>query len=178
MALAGCSTAGDDGDNAPPGPGPLPPPPRHLSLDGVDPCKLLTNDQLRVLDVGDQRLTPADTTRGPVCQWSHYQTEPQEGYLVELMVGRDIEEFLALPAKTVATSIAGFPAVQTDFVGLGEPRPGACTVLVGVAEHRTVQVSYSYTGAQPVTSEQSCAKARTAAEMATQTLIDRQGGDR
>lgn len=171
-----CGTPGSGTDV--PESGALPPPPQQLPLDTVEPCRLLTADQLRTLDVGGEISHQADSRRGAGCQWSHFPGEPQEGYLVELHVERDVEGFLTLPAQTLPTAVAGFPAVQTDFVGLGMPRPGSCTVLVGVAEGQTMQITYSYTGSLRVTTEQSCTKAQTAAEMAVQTVIERHGADR
>lgn len=78
------------------------------------------------------------------------------------------------PRGTRVTTIAGFPAIETQ--GQFSPPDRHCGVLVGVASGQTLQVQYDYDGtALPMTRELACQKARAAAELAMQTLIEQAG---
>ncbi|MGH3616385.1 MAG: hypothetical protein ACRDRK_28070 [Pseudonocardia sp.] len=62
-------------------------------------------------------------------------------------------------------------AIETQ--GLYSPEASHCGVLIGVAAGQTLQVQYDYDGtALPMTRELACQKARAAAELAMQTLIE------
>lgn len=155
----------------------LPPRPQEIRIDDLDPCSVFTPEQLRTLDVSGQRATRADERRGPLCQWSHVASEPFEGYLVLRTTDQGPETAYGNPNGTTVTTVAGFPAVETQALGGGGD--DHCMILVGVADGQTLQVQYDYNGTKmAMTRAQACEKARAAAEMATRTLIDRAGGGR
>jgi hypothetical protein len=179
FALIGCSGPDREAPAAERGI-PLPPRPQEIPIDGLDPCSVFTDDQLSRLDVGGERYTAPSGGRGAVCQWRHSPAEPIEGYGVAIVADFGPAEFVGqLKGRSIVTTVAGFPAIVTDQVPAGLPVPEHCSVVVGVAEGQSLQIAYDYNGTElKPTIEQSCAKARTAAEMAMDTLIDRAGGGR
>lgn len=180
IALAACTGPGATERQAP-GSGPsLPPRPQDIAIDRLDPCSVFTPEQLSRLDVGGEQLTPADKSGYALCLWSHATEEPYETYAVAVITDAGPAERFGQPQKDVSwTTIEGFPAIVTDQVAVGLPRPEHCSALISIAEGQTLQVGYDYNGsALTMTAEQSCGKARTAAGMAMQTLIDRAGGGR
>ncbi|MGH3566718.1 MAG: DUF3558 domain-containing protein [Pseudonocardia sp.] len=177
-ALSGCTASGA-GDAAPapaPASSALPPRPQEIRIDDLDPCAAFTAEHLRQLDIGGPRFRPADEETGPLCQWRHSPYEPIEGYLIMRTTDQGPETALSSPLGAEVISVSGFPAVETKGFGSGDGSDH-CIVLVGVAAGQTLQVQYDYNGtALPMTRELACQKARTAAELAMQTLIDQAGG--
>lgn len=175
--LAGCAI----GAPAPAPPASTPPPipalpdrPRDLPLDGLDPCAGLTADQLRQLDIFRPRFT-SDEGIGDTCQWRHGPDEPKEGYLLAYGLDIGIEAAFGNPKTGDVIDIAGYPAVETQ--GQIAPRDTTCIVVVDVAPGQALTVQYAYDGhTLPMTYPLACDRARTAAELATRTLLDRPGG--
>lgn len=174
-ALSGCAPP-VAGDALPPPPdSALPPRPREIRIDNLDPCVIFTAEQLSRLDINGAQFRPADERSGPRCQWSHSPYEPVEGYLVMRTTDQGPESAFDNPRGTRVTTVAGFPAIETQ--GLYSPKESHCGILIGVATGQTLQVQYDYNGtALPMTRELACQKARAAAELAMQTLIEQAGG--
>jgi hypothetical protein len=169
MALTGC-TATVEGD---PATGPtgskLPPRPSEINVDGLNPCMLLTADQLDRLDVSGGTFKPADR-RGPdSCSWDRSTAEDGfHSYLVgvDATVGAE----LSLVPFAVVVTVAGFPAVLTH--NQYRSYETQCIVVLDVAPGQTVQVNYDYNGPRlPLTREETCGKAQQAAEMVMENLI-------
>ncbi len=97
----------------------LPPRPREIRIDDLNPCTAFSADQLRQLDIGGARFRPADEETGPRCQWRHSPYEPIESYLVLRTNDQGAENALGNPNGTTVTTIAGFPAIETQ--GLYSP---------------------------------------------------------
>lgn len=154
----------------------LPPAPREIRIDDLDPCTVLTADQLDRLRVGGPDLAPATDSRGPICQWSGGASRRVfEGYLVEGILDSGPEFAFGNRRGATVITVAGFPAVQTQ--GNYAPADASCVVLLGVARGQTLQIAYDYNGPpETMTKDLACTKARTAAELAMQTLIARAGG--
>ncbi len=137
-------------------------------MEGVDPCGLLTSEQLRQLTAARPRATGDD--RGAVCQWSNAFTEPFQGYLVRLRTGQGAATALAGPPGVRVVTVAGFPAVET----FGEPADPqrTCILAIDVADGQSVDVNYTYTGkGLPINRELACQRATAAAELVMQTLL-------
>ncbi|WP_170183699.1 DUF3558 domain-containing protein [Pseudonocardia hydrocarbonoxydans] len=129
----------------------LPPRPRVVPLDGVDPCTLLTDDDLTdlgldgppLLDVGLSALYGGETRQ---CTARGY--EPRAiTFSVELSVTGGIELFFRPGVRSEITPIevAGFPAVIALPVTIRD----FCTVVVDVAPGQLVDVQMANGGRQP-----------------------------
>lgn len=148
--------------------------PADIPVAAIDPCSLLTVPQREELQVGRPFFEPPDGRIEQSCGWTRSPEEPIEGYTASPSLGNPAA---LLEAGRGAREIAvgGFPAVEVQSMYTSDG--DSCTVLVDVAPNEILQLLYSYNGSelQP-TLEQSCAKARRAAEMAMQTLVAQSGG--
>jgi hypothetical protein len=165
MALVtGCGAGGSDT----PGGGALPSRPQELTLDRVDPCVLLTNEQRQRL--GLNRIhRPSAPPDAKTCQFTHFPGEPDEGYDVGAYVREAAAPALASPGSRIV-NVARFGAVEARAIR-GDPER-ACFVYVDVAEGQHLRVLYSYDGRElPMNRQVACEKARSVAELMVQNLI-------
>lgn len=148
--------------------------PVDIPVAAIDPCSLLTEPQREELQVGRPFFEPPDGRIEQTCSWTRSPEEPIEGYNVGPSPGHPAA-LLESGRGAREIVVTGFPAVEVQSMYTSDG--DACTVLVDVAPNEILQLLYSYNGTelQP-TLEESCAKARRAAEMAMQTLIAQNGG--
>jgi hypothetical protein len=155
----------------------LPARPRELPLAGRDPCLMLTSAQQSDLGVGNGRSGVAsDGFNSPACIWSRFPDEPRDSYLVQLVSQQGAESAL--------DSITGAQVVQVGTLAAVETRRDEsypvvfhCVLLVDVAAGQNLWVQYDYDGSTvPMTKQLACDKAKIAAEMAVQSLIEQSGG--
>jgi hypothetical protein len=169
-ALAGCASGKSATD---PAERQLPLRPFDISVDRVDPCNLLTREQLDQLDVSGGRFKPEDR-RGPAaCAWDRSSRDDGfQSYLVG--IDPSVQVDLARVSFAVVTVVAEFPAILThNELSTFETQ---CIVVLNVAPNQTVQVNYDYNGPRlPLTREETCGKAQHAAEMVMQNLINVRG---
>jgi uncharacterized protein DUF3558 len=147
----------------------LPPRPTTISMNGVDPCALLTAAQQARFQVkaGEKAPVAAGET-GAVCQydWAESTAGPG-GYGVSAITSPGIEFWLDQNdnATINQTTIAGFPAVDVQ----GDNQDTGCTTSVSVADGQVLEIDNGLL-AQGMTSAQSCAKTNAVAEAAMTTL--------
>lgn len=112
---------------------------------------------------------------GQVCMWTRFPEEPQDAYSITGDEGQGAGYAIASTAGARVVNVLGFGAIETQSRGA---RPDThCVLLVDVAEGQNLWVQYDYEGSTvPMTRELACEKARNAAGMAVQTLLDRAGG--
>jgi uncharacterized protein DUF3558 len=170
-AVTLCAACTSTVSGAPDSASPLPARPRVLNIEGVDPCGTLTPAQLKSLGVARYGASEPQGTRGPGCEWIHSPAEPIEHYSVGINTRGGVELVFGQPQLEV-TTVAGFGAVQTP--GLYSSGTKDCVVNVDVAPGQAVQVGYFYNGTVvPMTHEIACHKARHAAELAMETILQR-----
>jgi hypothetical protein len=149
----------------------IPPPPRDLSLDGIDPCTMLTEaqqDELKINDVnpnvGDQSIYQG--MKG--CLFDADAAEPFITY--ELVAVTDIDVSFWINEERNADgkliSIGDYPAAEFHIKGGADVD---CAVAVGVAKNQHLHVEIVPYGVE-LTGEQLCEGSRQLAEMALQTL--------
>ncbi|MFC5995997.1 DUF3558 domain-containing protein [Pseudonocardia hispaniensis] len=153
----------------------LPTRPRDIPVDEIEPCDLLTADQLMQLEVSHGAPTNSHVNPSrSVCQWGRFPDEPQDFYLMTVDTGRGAAYALGSVTGGRIVDVAGYAAVETR-VG-SSPEDRHCVLLVDVAAGQNLWVQYDYTGKTvPITKQLACQKAHTAAEMAVQTLRERTG---
>lgn len=173
--LAGCAGPVGDGGASPP----APPRPRELPLDRLDLCATLTPSQLMRLGVGAGKLgtvtSLTDARQFAACQWARFPQEPQDLYAI----GSDLLRGVQYPSVDVAgvrvTEVVRYGAIEYEDM-YSEPGKN-CVLNVDVAAEQSLFVRYDYDGVTiPMTKELACDKAKVAAEMAIQTLIEQAGG--
>lgn len=153
----------------------LPQRPYTILIEKLEPCRSLTQGQLTQLGVGSPEPEPGTPDAGPSCQWRHSPQEPIESYFVQTTTRFGAQSALQNPLGATLIQVAGFPAVETR--GMGASTDRSCQILLDVADSQTMEVAYSYNGRTlPMTRELACQKARVAAELAMQTLIQQSGG--
>jgi hypothetical protein len=184
LILAGCSTptqpTADHGSSSAP-PTELTtttttvsqlPRPEEIRLDGLDPCKVLTEDQRAQLSLDHAPNAYVDATFGEskVCSFRsgisgnvmRLALVTVEGVGVWLSENSQVEpEF---------TTIGGFPAMVIRTPGLDD----VCNVEVDVAEGQFLDVMFRDGGNEKkATQDTLCAGARRAAEAALSGLLER-----
>ncbi len=181
LALAGCAT--DTGGQAFPNePGltsveqgakasALPERPAELTLQGVDPCSLLSSEQLDQLKINSEPRKAAEEVDGPTCVLDSDAVEPFHAYHVRT-IAADVEEWFTGKRRkgsmtTEPKAIGGFPAI-TSYRDSGTPAD--CETLVGVAKGQTLAVQTFTVTKGGFTMPQLCEMSARAAEMALQTL--------
>ncbi|WP_233611296.1 DUF3558 domain-containing protein [Amycolatopsis sp. WAC 01376] len=181
LALAGCTT--DTGGQAFPDEpalasvtqgakaSALPARPAELSLQGVDPCALLTDPQLDQLKINSNPRAAAEPIDGPTCVLDADAAQPFHSYYVRTVTA-DVEEWFTGKRRknsmtTEPTAVGGFPAIENHRDG---GTPGDCETLVGVARGQTLAVRAVAVTAGGFTMPQLCEMSARAADSALQTL--------
>ncbi|WP_086830144.1 DUF3558 domain-containing protein, partial [Allokutzneria sp. NRRL B-24872] len=154
----------------------LPPRPKDLPIKGVDPCTLLSAEQLAQLSyrsegrpVGDQR--PGEEQ----CSFSQPLAAPaRSGSLVTLVTNEDATEHLKPERRsgtttTDETKVAGFPSVKiTKKLPLEN-----CQIVVDVTDGQYLDVLATPLVGRGTDTETYCREAQRVAEFAIQTLLAR-----
>ncbi len=149
----------------------LPARPAELSLQGVDPCALVTTPQLDQLKINSKPRAAAEPIDGPTCVFDADAAEPFHTYYVRTVTA-DVEEWFTGKRRknsmtTEPKAVGGFPAV-TSYRDAG--KPGDCETLVGVARGQTLAVRAVTVTAGAFTMPQLCEMSAQAADLALQTL--------
>ncbi|MTD57700.1 DUF3558 domain-containing protein [Amycolatopsis sp. RM579] len=176
ITLGGCTTS-IDGVSAPvSATAPtlrLPVRAKELSLQGTDPCALLTPAQLDQLkENGAPRRLPIDLERdGPTCAFDVDAAAPTYTYYLETVLTADVGEWLTgAHHKTSMTQqpveVPGFPALVNFAPSAGIQD---CETLVGVADGETLRAEMAADD-KSFTQPQLCDMATTVAKMAVETL--------
>ncbi|TQM82162.1 uncharacterized protein DUF3558 [Saccharothrix saharensis] len=143
--------------------------PREVKLDGIDPCKVLTAEQMKELAVVEAERNDGDIVKAgdePVCAYDNNDS-PRVTYEVGLVTSKGIEYWRGTGNVAVERiEVGGYPAVQLTFKGTSTVD---CGVSVDVAEGQQLYVDFSSIGQTP-SQEQMCDNAKKAAELALVTL--------
>ncbi|NMH81204.1 DUF3558 family protein [Pseudonocardia xinjiangensis] len=179
MVLVACSVGGSKvppSSSSPTSAENLSPRPRELSLDRVDPCSLLTVVQQQQLGVGNGRPgTAGEDPQSPACAWTRFPEEPQDAYQLRLDKTQGAEGSLSSVTGAKVLHIHGFATIETLSPHL--PPTSHCVMVVDAASGQNLVLRYEYDGSTvAMTKQLACDKAKVAAEMAVQTLIEQSGG--
>jgi hypothetical protein len=154
-----------------------------LDLGGVDPCKLLTEQQLAVFAVdrpSSSRTVTGDSLLAGSRDCAFGSDAEETGFLITASTKIGLPEFAektqADPSRKTIT-VKSYPAIQEEGqLSAPERGSGACFVTVDVADGQLLDVQFSQIAASPekrLPIETVCAKAEAVAEAALTTL---QGG--
>lgn len=143
--------------------------PQEIKLNGIDPCKVLTTDQMQQLTVVEAERNDSNIVKTgdvPTCSYGN-NTSPRITYGVGLVTTKGIEYWRGNGNVDVEKiDVSGYAAVQLTLKGTSTLD---CAVAVDVADGQQLYVDFSPTG-QQVPQEQMCDNARRAAEFALTTL--------
>lgn len=146
----------------------LPARPSSLKLNSVDPCKLLTADQMKQLQAISTRavdLPLVDGAKSPSC---HYSGEDSFTYTIGAVTHDGASYWLGggnFDAKVI--SVADFGAVEIQLKGVSG---FDCSVAIDVADGQQLMVSYIPTSANKPAQSVVCGNAEKAAGFALATL--------
>ncbi|SMD07636.1 DUF3558 domain-containing protein [Lentzea albidocapillata] len=178
-ALSACTSSGEKGN---PTPAPstsgssgndsaskLPERPESLPVSAVDPCKLLTADQMKQIDTLASRpesLELVDGANSPSC---HYSPGGRFTYTVGVVTHKGVDYWLLGGGNitTTVTKVADFGAVKIELSG------GSgfdCSIAVDVADGQQLMISYIPTTTGEKDQSVLCGKAEKAAGLALATL--------
>ncbi|HET8641118.1 MAG TPA: DUF3558 domain-containing protein [Pseudonocardiaceae bacterium] len=160
---------------------PLPTRPESLPLDGVDPCSLLTDQQLAAFSI-DRPPANGQSSSGPLkgapdCNFEASSGSANDwGFLIiaSTSVGLPayLEQIQGNPTRRVIT-VSGFPAIQDEQKSSVGPGNDTCFVDVDVADGQMLALQFGQVAADPdkvLPMETLCAKAVEVAEAALTTL--------
>ncbi|WP_112226547.1 DUF3558 domain-containing protein [Lentzea atacamensis] len=180
LAITACTSSGEKGKpNPTSGASPtsgssgsaaeLPKRPADLKLDGVDPCKLLTEAQMaqiKVTKTSPQKLETAGLGEAPGC---FYENGLKYTYSVALITNKGASFWLSGSGNTEAkvVDVAGYGAAQITLIGTEGVN---CSVAVDVAEGQQLNFMYSPVTEKGDSQEQLCSKVNKAAALAVETL--------
>lgn len=152
----------------------IPPRPADLPLDGVKPCSLFSQAQLKQLEITDP---PTETTtdghfQGLACDLEIATLETFRSYEVVAVTDEGIEPWLTGKRNVEArlADVAGFPAATYWFRGAEGNKTIDCATSVGVADGQQLMVTADNDSDHSFTLDQLCQMAESAAGMAMQTL--------
>lgn len=146
------------------------PRPREIKLDGLDPCKALTAEQMQELGLAEAERNDSDlvkTGEVPVCDYGN-NSSPRITYGVGLVTNKGIDHWRdgGGNVDVEEIEIGGYSAVQLTLEGTSTLD---CSVAVDVADEQQLYVDFSPVGDEP-SQEQMCDNAKKAAELALVTL--------
>lgn len=149
----------------------LPPRPRDISLEGLDPCTLYTEEQRVQLQADDVESGESDSQNFngmKQCSLHKKSSEPFYGYSVTAVTSEGVEEWLTgdRNVDAEAISIQGFPAAKFKFRGVEDE---GCDIAVGVADNQYLWVDI-LTVSRGFKQDQLCQMVDEAANMAMTTL--------
>jgi hypothetical protein len=151
----------------------IPAPPREISLDGLDPCTLFSDEQK--VQLGADRARPDDgASAGTIykgmknCTLDRVNSEPFFAIAVIAVTNVDINFWIneGSNADSKLISIAGYPAAEFHTKGVQD---SDCAVAVGVAKNQHLHVEF-HPLSEDLKQDQICQRSEQAAEMAMQTL--------
>jgi hypothetical protein len=182
LALTGCGVwqSSPAADTAPPPPPPAPPPasdtaaplpprPFELSLQNIDPCQLLSEDQRSQLGFDREPMPDSEAGFGNAATCSYRNTTAKVGARLALITTEGMTVWTDDTAQVDATpiSVDGFPGLVIKTPGLDL----TCNVAVDTAEGQHLDVLYRDDGGQPPPPvDQLCEGAEQVAEEAVRTL--------
>jgi uncharacterized protein DUF3558 len=152
----------------------IPPRPKDLPLDGVKPCSLFKQAQLKQLGITDP--PKSDTTSGyykaPSCVLEIATLDTFESYEVVAITSEGIEPWLSGKRNVEGrlSEVAGFPAATYWFRGAEGTKTIDCATSVDVADGQQLMVTADNDTDHSYTLDQLCQRAEKAAGMALQTL--------
>lgn len=175
ISVAACTGTGEKGqaspETTPPtsqSQGKLPKRPAELKVDNVDPCKLLTAqqmDEVRIAKSSPEQSKVIDGAPLPSC---YYQNSTKYAYIVVPATNKGVEYWGAGGNVTAdPTEVAGYGAIEVKFIGVDA---FDCAVSIDVAEGQQLFVSYHPDRDDKETQEQMCDKAKKVAGLALATL--------
>jgi hypothetical protein len=149
----------------------IPPRPRDISLEGLDPCTLYTEEQRAQLQANEVESgeSEADFFKGmKECALYVDDQEPFYEYSAMAVTFEGVEAWLTgkRNADAELASVQGFPAARFKFRGVEDE---GCWIAVGVADKQYLVVQMQPTS-RGFTQEKICQMALDATNMALTTL--------
>ncbi|QQQ78040.1 DUF3558 domain-containing protein [Saccharothrix sp. 6-C] len=141
--------------------------PGEVVLDGKDPCQLVTDEQLTVMQFKGPGRTGTDSTyKSPYCSWT------ATGQSIQLIpvTTEGIEEWASGKRRgqpTQADPVEGFPAITVTL----PDDPNQCDLFVDTAEGQYLSATYSVSPSFKDRFPKPCEGARKLAEAAMQNLV-------
>ena len=143
--------------------------PKEIKLDGIDPCKTLSADQMRELSVSEPELQENNLSgigKIPLCDYAGIGS-PRFGYGIGVVTSTGIEHWQGNGNVDVErTDVSGYPAAQVLLSGTSTVM---CTIAVDVADGQHLLVDFNPQG-DGFPQDKMCQNAKKAAELALVTL--------
>jgi hypothetical protein len=143
--------------------------PKEIKLDGLDPCKALTADQMKDLSVTKPELQENDLSgigKFPLCDYAGIGS-PRFGYGIGMVTSAGIEHWQGNGNVDVErTEVSGYPAARLVLSGTSTVM---CSIAVDIADGQQLLVDFNPIG-DDYPQDKMCQNAKKAAELALVTL--------
>jgi len=164
---SGSPKTGSSSASSAPSSSAMPPRPKEIKLEGVDPCKLWTPDQMAQLGVvkGERNdSNVVNTGKVPICD---YTGDLTTNYGLGAIATQGVEYWTGTGNTDVSViDVAGFGAKQISLSGVDED----CAVAVDVAEGQQLYVDFIPIGSKKPAKDVMCQNVKKGAELALATL--------
>ncbi|MBA2322797.1 MAG: DUF3558 family protein [Pseudonocardiales bacterium] len=150
----------------------LPPRPMTLTIEGINPCTLLSDDQRRTLGVeSGEPLQDGGLITGMSCSWRNFLKRPENAWVGGLLTSPGAEFALG---KDPIRFVQGFATTSTTSIGT-DPR-WYCTMFVDIGPGQSLKTSYDNDSKDipGMNHDLACAKAQQLAEYMLTALKARQ----
>ncbi len=141
-----------------------------MKLDGVDPCALFTPQQMDQLVIAEPTPGASDVVdTGDVPNCTYLSTDSSNTYGISPVLTRGVDYWLDAHGnfKATPTEIDGYSAAEVTLLGAEDE----CSYAIDVADGQHLFVEHLVIGSEDAPGQDGvCAKAKTAAEMALETL--------
>jgi hypothetical protein len=149
----------------------IPPPPKDLSLDGLDPCTLLTDAQKADLKINNAVAGVGESEiykNMKDCAFESDAAEPFVTYSVVAVTDVDVSFWISEDRNADAEliSVGGYPAAKFHTKGVQD---SDCAIAIGVATNQHLHVEMEPLS-EDLQQDQICQGSERVAEMALQTL--------
>lgn len=149
--------------------GAVPKRPAELKVDGVDACKLLTENQMSEVKVATTVPDQFDSVDDKKQAGCFYENGNNYSYIVLPATNKGINYWLGGTGNVTAKliDVSGYGAAEITFTGVEKVD---CAVAVDVADSQQLYVSYKPRVKKDESQQQMCANAKKAAALALETL--------
>jgi hypothetical protein len=161
LTLTGCAMpAAHPVPSAPPASpsaAPQPAEPAQLTFDKVNPCQLLTADQLTTLDAVEVPSSPTHEPGDNYCGWGSNKIEVNASWIAELVFGQPFPTTLDSPGPERTLQIEGYTVLEGSNPN-STPKT-SCIQFINIAPNQTLQTSYVADGTSGVNHQKACESA-------------------
>jgi hypothetical protein len=114
--------------------------PAQVPFNKVNPCQLLTTDQLNTLDAYKVLSYPQQEPGDSTCAWSSNKTAVNGSWIADLTFDQPFPTTLDSPAPVQHLQIEGYPVLEGS--NSSSTPDASCVQVIDIAPNQTLMASY------------------------------------